>query len=147
MDFATTANRAIVQRQPQGDLTRAKSSYIVCEECAEESERGDAPSAFHCCPCDSVVVGFRTKAGPISRPLAFHRGPSDQVTVGLRTEARPISRPSPKKSNPSPNAAGKSGRTPCDWSCLCVRARLGVPTCGCYINSLRNSAIITKKPY
>ncbi|KAI6678462.1 hypothetical protein NL676_039258 [Syzygium grande] len=151
MDFASTtenamANCATVLRQPQGDLTRAKSSYIVCEECAEESERGDGPSAFHCCPCDSVVVSFRTKAGPISRPSASHRGPSHQVTVGLRTEAGPIARSLSKKSNPSPSAAEKSGRTSWDWSCLCVHACLGMPTCGCYYSS-RNSVMCIKKPY
>ncbi|KAL3729882.1 hypothetical protein ACJRO7_026951 [Eucalyptus globulus] len=177
----------------------AKSSYIVCEECAEERERGEGPSAFHCCPCDTVVVGFRTKAGPISRPsksqgdtsdqaknveLRTKVGPisrpsesqcgtSDQVkavqlrtgaglisrpsesqcgtsnqvkVVALRTEAGPISRPSPIKPNPSPSAAERTGWTPWDWSCLCVHARLGMPTCGCY-NRPRNSVMSIWKPY
>ncbi|KAL3729881.1 hypothetical protein ACJRO7_026950 [Eucalyptus globulus] len=92
MDFATTTtdneaeNRVIVLRQQQEDPNMpesresrgessvdgkdasAESSYIVCEECAAETERGEGPSAFHCCPCDSEVVEFRTAAGPVCRP-------------------------------------------------------------------------------
>ncbi|KAL3729891.1 hypothetical protein ACJRO7_026960 [Eucalyptus globulus] len=103
-----TANHAKVLRQPQADPTMpkgnesrdrsnvvgkaigAKSSYIVCEECAEERERGEGPSAFHCCPCDPVVVGFRDKAGPISRPSGSHLGLSDQVMVESRSEVGSI---------------------------------------------------------
>ncbi|KAI6678459.1 hypothetical protein NL676_039255 [Syzygium grande] len=133
MDFVTTTenemdNCAIVLRPLRGGPTMpksleshdgfsivgkgisAKSGYIVCEECAEEREKGEGPSAFRCCPCDPVVVGFRTKVGPIPCPLGSHRGPSDQVTVGLRTEAGPVS--PPEKCNPSPSAAEKIGCTP-----------------------------------
>lgn len=153
------ANGAEVLRQPQGDLTAphdgfsmvgkaisAKSNYIVCKECAQKRERGEGPSAFHCCRFDLVVVGLRTKAGSISHPSRSLCGPSDQVMVELRTEAGPVSPPSPKKSNPSPSATENTGWTSWDWSCLCVHAHLGMPTCGCS-NSLRNSVVSTKKPY
>ncbi|KAI6678457.1 hypothetical protein NL676_039253 [Syzygium grande] len=149
MDFATsteiaTANGAIVLRQPQGDLTMpkgheshdkfsvdgkaisAKSSYIACEECVEERDRGEGPLACYCCPIDPVVVGFRTEAGPICCPSGSHCGPSDQVMVELRTEAVPVSPPSPKKSNPSPSATENTGWTSWDWPCLCVHAHLGL---------------------
>ncbi|KAI3424514.1 ANK_REP_REGION domain-containing protein [Psidium guajava] len=170
MDFATAMHdemktSAVAPRQPQGDLTmpkgresrdrfsatgeviRAKSNYIVCEECAEEREREEGPSAFHCCPCDPlVVVGFRTKAGPISWPSRSHCGSSDWATVELRTEAGPISCPSPEKSNPSPSAGELTRWTLWDWRCLCVHARLGMPTCDCYDTS-SNSVMSTKKRY
>ncbi|XP_030516824.1 LRR receptor-like serine/threonine-protein kinase FEI 1 [Rhodamnia argentea] len=127
MDFATTMhdetkNSAVVPWQPQGDpampkgrgssdgfstsgeAISEKSSYIVCEEGAEERERGEGPSAFHCCPCDLLVVGFRTKAGLIS---------------GL----------SPKKFNPSTSAAEITGWTSWDWGVASGLAYMhGLPT-------------------
>ncbi|KAL3729892.1 hypothetical protein ACJRO7_026961 [Eucalyptus globulus] len=86
-----------------------KANHVPCEECKREKAKVD-PLGFHFCPNDEVVVGFRTKAGPIGPPLARKSGqnqvervcPNDAVVVGFRTKAGPIAPPLARKSGQNP---------------------------------------------
>ncbi|KAI6674001.1 hypothetical protein NL676_001907 [Syzygium grande] len=61
--------RYLTMRAALEEVRRRRSSgHGVCEECEAEEASG-CPSAFHCCRNDPVIVGFRTRAGPIARPV------------------------------------------------------------------------------
>ncbi|KAI6678460.1 hypothetical protein NL676_039256 [Syzygium grande] len=51
-----------------------KASHVSCQDCKREKARGNG-LGFHFCPNDEVIVGFRTKAGPVARPSARKSGP------------------------------------------------------------------------
>ncbi|KAI6678456.1 hypothetical protein NL676_039252 [Syzygium grande] len=51
-----------------------KAGHVHCKECKREKAWGDG-LGFHFCPNDEVVVGFRTKEGPIARPSVRKSGP------------------------------------------------------------------------
>ena len=47
---------------------------LICEECLRAKRTGTDDGGFHPCVYDEVTVGFRSPAGPISRPPAKNTG-------------------------------------------------------------------------
>ncbi|KAK2655403.1 hypothetical protein Ddye_008455 [Dipteronia dyeriana] len=53
---------------PGGDRKGANGGVFVCEYCVRDQQAGGAVG-FHWCVNDTVITGFRSKAGPIARPV------------------------------------------------------------------------------
>ncbi|BAT96558.1 hypothetical protein LR48_Vigan02g013700 [Vigna angularis] len=64
MNMSTAINGVAVGRE---SLRTVPASAAICEDCLKANTDG-IDAAFHLCVLDSVTVGFRSLAGPISRP-------------------------------------------------------------------------------
>ncbi|KAK0584883.1 hypothetical protein LWI29_020307 [Acer saccharum] len=51
-----------------GGQKEANGVVFACEHCVRDQQTGGAVG-FHCCVNDTVITGFRSKAGPIARPV------------------------------------------------------------------------------
>lgn len=67
--IAARQNRRYAAPCEEGIHTRNR---FVCEDCSRAKEEGRTVP-FHWCVLDAVTVGFRSLAGPISRPVKYSR--------------------------------------------------------------------------
>jgi len=64
MNMGASINGVAVGREPPNIVP---ATDAICDECLKANTTG-IDAAFHLCVLDTVTVGFRSAAGPISRP-------------------------------------------------------------------------------